>query len=129
VPVLTTTELTAYADASSGVFLRAIDADTPPEQITYTLTAPPEGAELRLRNAQSSPIQPDVPLGTGATFTQADIQSGRLVLVHGGTSLSTSFSGTLRDGSDATPSEPQSVAVQFYRPAASTLDSLSPAQR
>lgn len=55
--------------------MRAIDADSTPAQLTYTVGALPAGVSLSLITAGQEP-QPT------ATFTQADVDAGRVLVTH-----------------------------------------------
>lgn len=129
-PTLVTGEISAYAGATTGVYLKVFDADSPPTAVVFTLIEPPQGAELRLRNTQASVVQPDTVLGGGAMFTQADVQQGRLVVVvpPDGSGV-TPFTVALRDRPDGPVSAPHTVAVRTYRPATTLLASLTPTLR
>lgn len=118
-PSLATSEIRAYADATTGVLLRVLDSDSLPEDLTFTLIRPPAGAELRLRNATPTPGNPDAVLAAGATFTQRDVLAGRLVLVHSANNpiLPSSFELAVRDGTPGIEAAAGSVNVTFYRPA------------
>lgn len=119
VPSLATQELRAYADGTTAVLLRAIDTDSSPTNLTYTLSATPEEATLYLRNATAGGANHDSALTNGATFSQADVNAGRVVLVHQGDSASPgSLQVVLRDENTNHPAFTGTVAVAFYRPAA-----------
>ncbi len=125
-PVLATTALQAYADATSGVFLRVLDSDTPPEALVFTLTRAPVGAELRLRNARPDPQHPDLVLQAGASFRQSDVLAGRLVLVHSSPTVEPcSFEVTVGDGAPEHLGAPAAVSAEFYRPSAELVAALS----
>ena len=66
------------------------DIDNSPAQITYTLTDAPDHGVLRLGG---------VLMGTGGTFTQADVDGGFLTYTHGGGEpAAESFAFTVTDG-------------------------------
>jgi len=72
--------------------LLTIDADDGPENLTYTLTAGPDAGELRLDGAL---------VAVGGTFTQADVDAGRLAYMHTGVDLTAdSFALTVADGGE-----------------------------
>ena len=72
--------------------LRAVDLNDGPAELTYTLTNAPDYGELRLDGA---------PLADGGTFTQADIDAGRLTYAHGDTfESSDAFFFTVADGGE-----------------------------
>lgn len=121
-PALLTSSVPAYADATTGVFLRVADSDSAPEALVYTLTQVPAGAELRLRNARQDPQQPDIALIPGDSFRQSDVLAGRLVLVHTAASIEPSgFAVTLSDGTPGLEAVPATVTTTFYRPSATLL--------
>ncbi|MBP6015540.1 MAG: tandem-95 repeat protein [Candidatus Promineofilum sp.] len=76
-----------------GELLRATDSDDGPAELTFTITNAPEYGELRLDGA---------PLADGASFTQEDINNGRLTYVHGGISFESAdaFFFTVADGGE-----------------------------
>src|SRR5581483_2474147 len=51
IPTLATTEQWVYADGTTGIQLQAIDSDSGPTNLFYTLTTPPTGGTLLLRNS------------------------------------------------------------------------------
>ena len=125
-PVLATTTVRAYADATTGVFLRVNDSDTAPEALVYTLSRTPVGAELRLRNFRQDPEQPDLVLLPGNSFSQSDVLAGRLVLVHSAASLETAnFEVRLSDGTAGLETAPVTVTAEFYRPSADLIAQFS----
>ena len=133
-PKVLTRELRAYAEATTGVRLRVVDADTPPDRLVYTLVQVPEGARLLLRNARENPTAPDVVLEPGDHFTQQQILEGRVVLEPQGASpVPTRFTLSLTDGTAEHAAETAMVQVTFYqapeslrnRPAAGELLALA----
>ena len=118
VPTLATQELRAYADGTTAVLLRAIDTDSADTRLVYTVLATPDPATLVLRNAHPGSPDPDSTLASGATFTQADVNSGRVVLVHRGDSVTPGrLQLVLRDEDPNHPATTGTLAVAFYRPA------------
>jgi len=74
----------------TGADLAILDSDSAPAERVYRLTAPPAGGTLQLNG---------VSLGALATFTQDDIDNGRLTFVHGGGEVfDTGFSFNISDG-------------------------------
>ena len=74
--------------------LQVTDADNSPAQLTYTVTTAPLNGRLELTTAPGVAI---------TSFTQADINAGRLVFVHNGAvSTSDSFIFTVSDGAGGT---------------------------
>jgi len=122
VPALATKELLVYADGTTGLRLRALDSDSTAVNLLYTLATPPAIGTLILRNAVSGSSPSDRALVAGDSFSQADIDRGRLVFAHAGAvsaSLSVSFSVSLRDEDPSHAATSATVALIFYRPAAS----------
>src|SRR5207247_749781 len=120
VPTLATRELLVYADGTTGLRLRALDSDSPAANLVYTLATPPAIGTLILCNAVSGSSPSDRALVAGDSFTQADINQGRLVFAHSGAvsaSLSVSFSVGLRDEDPSHAATNATVALSFYRPA------------
>lgn len=114
VPQLVAGDLTAMADGTSAVVLETLDADTAPAQLTYTLTSAPPSPGLILRR----PGQPDAPLSAGNSFTQADVNSGRVVFSHPLNAAPDPVPLAL-SVVDATPGNPPSVGtvtLRFFRP-------------
>ena len=118
VPSLATQELRAYADGTTTVLLRAIDTDSSTTNLTYTLSAAPEESTLYLRNTTAGGANHDSALAIGASFSQADVNAGRVVLVHQGNSAASgNLQVVLRDENTNHPAFTGTVAVAFYRPA------------
>ena len=70
--------------------LAITDSDSSPQELVYRLTALPPGGTLQ---------RSGVPLANLDTFTQEDIDNGRLTFVHGGGEVfDTGFSFTISDG-------------------------------
>jgi len=118
-PHLDTNELRVYAGGTTVVRLRAIDADSAPESLVYTLTDPPEAGALYLRNASAGGPQSDLALALNASFSQADVNAGRVVFVHETESAAapyTSFEVYLRDEDPTHPVSSGRVALLGYVP-------------
>jgi hypothetical protein len=110
-PSLDTTELAAYGESNNGVWLRAIDANTPPSGLTFTLTRLPAGGELHFDGGGSSTTK----LNVGSTFTQEQVSQGRVLYLHQETDAKeTSFGVSLSDGTN----EPHlaDVAINIFPP-------------
>ncbi|MBE7501797.1 MAG: hypothetical protein HS113_16125 [Verrucomicrobiales bacterium] len=115
-PRVLTRELRAYAEATTGVRLRVVDGDTPPERLGYTLEQVPEGARLLLRNARENPTTPDVVLEPGDHFTHQQILDGRVVLEPQGVGPApTRFVVSLADGTAEHAAETATVQITFYQ--------------
>ncbi len=86
----------------SAAALQAVDPDTPPANLSFTLTALPARGELRLNGV----------LLTGGSFTQANINAGQLVYTHDGSeTTSDSFSFTLSDGTTTLPAATFNITI------------------
>ncbi len=118
IPSLETKELFVYADGTTGIRIKAIDSDSTPANLFYTLTALPTGGKLLLRNSTANGTNSDAILGLGAGFTQDQVNKGALIFVHQSTNEAapTSFSVSLRDETPAHPSTNGIVALNVYRP-------------
>lgn len=85
------------------VSLRAIDSDTPPAQLVYTVLEEPVGARLQLLFGATARgtngLFGDRWLKQGETFTQSDVNEGRLVIAHEDPAVkSVSYKLRLSDG-------------------------------
>ena len=79
-----------FSDPITSSELQVTDVDNSPAQLTYTVTTAPVNGRLELTTAPGVAI---------TSFTQADINAGRLVFVHSGAvSTSDSFIFTVSDG-------------------------------
>ncbi len=123
-PLLATDEINAYADASTGVLLNALDSDSSAEDLTYTLIRSPERGTLIRRNGQADVASPDVALQEGDTFTQQEFLGGMILIDHHENSLEpTSFEVSLSDGDPLHAASSGIVWVYFYRPSDTLLES------
>ena len=99
--------------------LRALDSDSGPSNLTYSVLSGPTGGALYLRNAGISGTNHDLLLRPGAVFTQSDVNHGRVVFVHGGDASSpaaTSFNVSLHDENPAHSTSTNTIALNIYRP-------------
>jgi Ca2+-binding RTX toxin-like protein len=113
-PSLAKTDMRAYSQGATVVRLRAIDSDSATSNLVYTLTATPDVGALYLRSAGG-----DAALESGHTFSQADVESGRVMFSHAGgdeSDSATSFGVVLRDENPAHPASTNSISVTLYRP-------------
>lgn len=103
--------------------LQAVDADTPPARLTYTLMEEPAGASLKLlfagTAAGTNGLVGDRPLVAGSTFTQAQVEQGVLVLHHDDPRV-TEFPLKLRlsDGDPANPPHERTLLMKVHSPTA-----------
>lgn len=86
--------------------LRAVDSDTTPDHLIYTLTHEPKGAGIRQLFGSARPgpdgKRGDRSLIAGDTFTQAQVNEGRIVIVQDDpTANQVFFSLSLSDGNTA----------------------------
>jgi hypothetical protein len=73
--------------------LLTTDIDDGPADLTYTLTDTPDSGQLRLNGA---------PIAVGGTFTQDDVNNGRLTYLHNGVDQSRDeFAFTVADGGES----------------------------
>lgn len=111
IPSLHTTGLAAYSESANGVWLRAIDADTPSGGLVFTLTRIPAGGELRFDDGGGNARL----LSVGGTFTQQDLNDGRVRFSHTDpNSGEGSLAVTLSDG--VHEPQPAVVDVRFFAP-------------
>jgi len=113
----TNTTLTLDEGATATVtsaHLETTDPDNTPGEITYTLTAVPANGELRLSGT---------PLGASDSFTQDDIDNGRVTYVHDGSeSTSDSFGFDVSDGTTTISAQTFDIAVNAVNdPPANTV--------
>ena len=86
--------LAGFSDPITSDQLQVTDADNTPAQLLYTVSSAPLNGRLELATAPGMPI---------TSFTQADINAGRLVYVHNGSaSTGDSFTFTVSDGAGGT---------------------------
>lgn len=116
-PALLTPEHIVYPAGTTAILLDLEDTDSTPEQIVYTLAAPPAGGALTLRNTQADPLAPDTRLDAGATFTHADVLSGRLVYNAGDDDATPgNFAVSVRDEDPAHPAFEATIALIPFEP-------------
>lgn len=131
VPELLAATLRAYAGGATGVRLFPKDVDTLPAALVYTALSCPDVGRLVLRNGIAAGAGSDVTLVVGSTFTQADVDSGRLVYECPATnpaSSSTHFELRLQDENLAHPAAQAVMTLAFYQPpAGAEMPDCSPA--
>lgn len=110
-PTLQTLSIAAYGESNNGVWLRSIDADSTADEILYTVVTLPSGGYLQLvPDAEELPV---TVLTQGATFTQAQLNSGEIAYQHTDPAVTeTSFTVTLSDG--ASTSEESEVLISVF---------------
>ncbi|MEX2140307.1 MAG: Ig-like domain-containing protein [Pirellulales bacterium] len=92
----TSTVAEGGTDSITQAELQTTDPDTVPAGLTYTLTDAPDNGTLR----REFPTGTFTTLATGGTFTQEDINLGRITYVHNGSeTTSDSFAFSVTDGS------------------------------
>ena len=93
-PVLTTNEVSAVVEGSSvaitSAFLEVSDEDDLPAENIYIVSTPPSVGRLELTTGPGTAI---------GSFTQDDIDNGRLVYVHDGSESDDLFTFMVSDGS------------------------------
>jgi hypothetical protein len=117
-PSLDVTEFWVYADGRTEIPLRAIDSDSPATNIFYTLTRLPQVGAFYLHDVNADGSTNDVLVSLGGTFSQDDVNHGRLIFVHTQTNapaVPTTFGVTL---CDETPSHATNynLTLDVYRP-------------
>jgi hypothetical protein len=119
IPSLLTQEAFVLAGGTTGIRLQAIDSDSAPTNLVYTILATPQAGTLYLRNSQPNPGNSDTALAVGSSFTQADIDRGRVVLAYQATGPSLtadSLSVSLHDETPSHPASTNAVALNIYSP-------------
>lgn len=114
-PIVLTDRISVPEDGISLVSLHVLDTDTPPERLIYTLVRPPTGGALHVRQGGD----PGPALGARTQFSQADVEQGRLVLVHQGDAEGLSFDVELRDDTPEHPITRATVRAGVFRPGGS----------
>ncbi len=110
IPSLRTSEYFVYADGTTGLRLDAVDSDSAAANVLYTVTCLPDAGVLRLQGSN---------LLTGASFSQNDVNLGRLVFVHQATNdpaTMTTFTVSLSDENPAHLVTNNVISLNFYRP-------------
>lgn len=124
-PELLTDEIVVYPSGTTGLLLETADLDSSADQLVYTVTALSLAGTLSLRNAQANPEQPDAILAVGGTFTQADLQKGRVVYDRDGSGKAPgSFEVAVRDENPEHPAYDGKVQLLAYEPAEQIPNSL-----
>lgn len=122
-PTLATTESYVYAGGTTGIRLQAVDSDSAATNLFYTLLAAPQTGTLSLRNASTNPASSDGVLVAGSTFTQDDVNNGRLIFRHqsGDPSITAdNLQVSLHDETATHPWATNLVALNLYLPGYST---------
>ncbi len=120
-PMLATDRIVAGEGGVAGVRLRVLDSDSQPADLRYTLLRAPQGGTLYLRNG-AEPAAPGEPasdrlLLANDTFTQADVDAGRLIFQHRDlTASAISFQVAVRDENADHAAATGTVAVAIYHP-------------
>ena len=117
-PSLAATVLRAYAHGTTGLGLSVVDVDTDPADLVYRLESVPAVGALLLRNGGPPAAESDLALTVNATFTQADVEAGRLVYTHPlpDASASAAFRMALSDGAAGHDVYRATVSLNLYRP-------------
>ena len=117
VPLLNTSYLVAYADGLTGFILDVIDTDSAASQLVYTVTSLPSRGEMYLRCGVTNSATPDRQLQAGDTFTQADVQQGRILFTYNEQSLDPMQVGLrLVDENPAHAAVVADLPLYLYRP-------------
>lgn len=122
-PTLATSKIVVYEAGTVGVCLRTIDSDSLEHNLTYTLKLAPQGGKLYFRDGSGEPdeqgVRPGKVLQAGDTFTQDDVDNGKIQFKHQDVGTNTiSFDLTVRDEDESHSSSSGTVAVDILRPTA-----------
>ncbi len=112
-PEFQSTSLVVCADSVNALGLMTTDGDTPPAQLVYTVKTAPAG--LKRRVARAGTATPDEPVSAGKTFTQADVNAGRILFSHADGAALNAVKISL-EVTDDTTKVASTVTVRFYRP-------------
>ncbi len=84
--------------------LQAVDDESGPSMVTFTVVIFPTEGELRLDSGSGPVVMSATTLGAPTTFTQADMTAGRVTYRHlGGSQPGDVFSFTVGDGTNTLP--------------------------
>lgn len=124
-PIVQTLNLAAYGESDSGVWLRSADTDTVPADLTYTLTAIPDGGHLHYVSTVSGGIIPEYVMAVGESFTQVQLDAGEVAYRHSNPTVTeTSFAVSLSDGvNDAYAAE---IEIMVFPPSTAEAVAVSP---
>lgn len=120
-PRLLTSTVQVAAEGTSGILLQSSDSDTPADGLRYTLMTPPSSGTLLLLDRHSDASNSDQQLSAGATFTQEDLNRGRLVYRPSEGSESGSFTVQLRDDNPDHETVSGQITMEYDRPVAPLL--------
>lgn len=116
-PALLTEEAIVYTAGTTALLLDAFDLDSAAAQLRYRLTRTPAAGAMILRNAQASPLNPDLVLAVGGEFTQADLLRGRVVYEYDGSGNDPAYVGLeLRDEDENHVAVEKLVRLLAYEP-------------
>jgi hypothetical protein len=126
IPTLATSDMFVYANGRTGFRVQAVDSDSAPTNLYYTVIVAPQSGTLVFRNGNSNPTNSDLAIAAGAIFTQDDINNGRVEFIHQSTDIFTtgdSITLSLHDENPAHPASTNQVSLNIYSPsyASSTL--------
>lgn len=104
-PLIFTSEVIAMADSTSALMVRTLDSDTSPAALVYHITSI-NTAGLSLNKT---------PLAVGSSFTQAEVNAGRLRFTHpvDGSLDALRLGLSVTDGQASATGD---VMIRFYRP-------------
>lgn len=118
IPTLPTTEYWAYAEGLTEISFDAVDADSLPANISYTLVSLPTGGTFYLHNIGSNGSTNDVALAINSSFTQDDVNQGKLVFAQTDTNAPVSPTSFTVNLCDENPAHSANVVVTLnvFRP-------------
>ena len=118
-PSLATTEYWVYADGLTEILFDAVDSDSAPANLHYTLTTLPDSGTFYLHTVNPDGSVQDTALSHNGFFTQDDVNQGRLVFVHNGTNTAAAPVGFTLNLTDENPAHATNynIWLNVYRPA------------
>ena len=116
-PAIVTRDVVVYPAGTTALSLDVADIDSSPAQLTFELKTLPHAGTISKRHAAPDAEQPDLALAPGATFTLADMLSGRIVYDHDGSASAPGFFMiAVRDEQLAHPTNEATIHLLAFEP-------------
>jgi hypothetical protein len=125
IPVLVTTELRVFASSRSILNLRTVDTDSSPGQLVYTIKTLPSNGLIYLRTLVENAPATDLVLPLNSTFTQSDVDQGKLVYEQTSetVALQDSLRLSVRDENPAHEASEGVIQLFIYNPSPTVSES------
>jgi hypothetical protein len=108
------TSLTIPENGRAALLLQAQDSDTPPALLRYTVQTLPADVSVSVRDGQADG-RSDRPIVAGGTFTQAEVNAGRVIFAAAGNVTNAAANISLVDEMPARPAVSTSVKFSTVR--------------